>query len=282
MKYRERVESISLSEAAKKRLLARMEGALREENRIRFPAWKGALAAGATLALACAVAIPVWLSLSGERETGGVQDMIGAFGGGALGNNMVSEGDPQAFTPLYCGYLFAGDVFEKSEVKATLLFGVDEAEFSAAAERDLSEHGEMVEFSLVAGVYNYELRGNDEFYGAAVGGYESGAQIYYAETVTDLSEIDLSVFAVDLEAKETDERPVCGNTAYSVSYAHRQEVTVPAELFAGEKGRVDFFFYGYIKYADGTEVFYPHAYNEGPPCFFYTAEGDKVRLSAKG
>lgn len=290
MNYKQYMENSSLTEEAKERILSRLEEAGRKTEQKRLsPAWKGAIAVGATLALAC-VAIPVGLSLSAkDRAVSG--DLISGnsimsdlgFGGGALGREEGTESSaPQIFSPLYCGYLFQTDVYEKSEVKATLLFGIDEEQFSCLAEQEFGRRGEMVEFSLVVGVYNYDVRGNDSFDGATEGDYADGAQIYYAETVSDYSKLDLAEYAVDLETKETGEGIVCGNKTYYVSYSKQLEVSVPEELFAGTSGRIDFFFYNYIKYADGTEGFYAHSYNEGPPCFFYRVEGDRVRLSQNG
>lgn len=310
MNYRSQVEQNSLGEEAKSRICAALSEETERKKAVRLtPMGKRLLAVGTACALVLAVALPIGLTQLGK----GTENLISVnapFGGGAFGTFEEENNATEQFSPYVCAYTFERKEYPKTAVKATLSFGADEQMFRMYWEQQKNAgRGEIVNGTFFAGVYRYGLMltaeeraqsytARNEIFlrkiaqasEAPVGVCQNGICVYDRFSVSKPEEFpfeDYRVELVGLEAKEDkedfDPDVICGDAAYKAyyDYAKSMSVTIPAELFCEPETdrRIDFFFCGYLKFSDGTDELLFQMYNDGPPCFFYSLEGDSVRLS---
>lgn len=311
MNYRSQLEQYSLGEEAKSRICAALSEETEHKKAVRMtPMVKRLLAVGTACALVLAVGLPIGLTQSGK----GLENLISVnapFGGGALGTSVEGSGNaPQLFSPYICAYTFERNEYPKAAVEATLYFGANEQMFRMYWEQHEGiGRKEIVSGTFFAGVYRYNLMlteeeraqsyaaENESFLRkiaqaseAPEGVCQSGICVYDKFSVSELEEFpfeDYCVELVGLEAKEDaegfDSDVICGDAAYNAyyDYAKSMNVTIPEELFCEPETdrRIDFFYCGCLKFSDGTDELLFQMYNDGPPCFFYSLEGDSVRLS---
>lgn len=311
MNYRSRIERIALSEDAKRRICAALIEASDKRPVHLAPTWKRLIAFGAACALILAVALPVGLTQFGGDPINPIHTNA-PFGGGALGSSAEGDsGEPQEFSPYSCAYTFERNEYPKSAVEATLYFGEDEQMLRMYwKQQEGAGRRKIVKGTFFAGVYNSGLMLTAEEHAqnftaqnenfrrkiaqaaeAPVGVCQGGICVYHRFSASDLEEFPFEDYRVELVGLEAGKGAgenfghdvICGDAAYKAyyDYAKSMDVTVPAELFCESETdrRIDFFFCGYLKFSDGTDELLFQMYNDGPPCFFYSVEGDNVRLS---
>ncbi len=308
MNYRSQVEQYSLDEEAKKRICAALSEATDKKTVRWSPMGKRLLAVGTACALVLAVALPIGLTQFGKPS----ESLISAnapFGGGAFGTSAGDSSAPEEVSPYHCAYTFERNEYPKADVEATFCFGANEQMFRLYWEQRNAGRGEIVSGTFFAGVYRYGLMltaeeraqgstARNEIFlrkiaqasEAPVGVFQNGVCVYDRFSVSELEEFPFESYRVELvgledkEGKEDfDPDVICGTAPYKAyyDYAKSMYVTIPAELFGEPETdrRIDFFFCGYLKFSDGTDELLFQMSNDAPPCFFYSAEGENVRLS---